>query len=112
MKRDIYPPIGRFVINQDEQGNSIRVAYWQLDCWLVRYTDYLSMPPNLWLKIQGGGLCLFQAYDYAKYLEKTSIPEQTKFQFESQRRDESIATETGTFIAELQSPSSGTPLFT
>ena len=94
MKAFDFPPIGRFVISQDALGNNIPVAYWQLDVWLCRYTEYPTMPPNMWLRIPGEGLCLFQPYDYAKYLEKTSTPERTKSQSESQRLYENIATET------------------
>ena len=90
MKSDFYPPVGRFVISQDEQGNSIRVPYWQLDAWLHRYTDYpATFPPNMWLEIPGEGLCVFQPYDYAKYLEKTSTLEQTSIPSESQRPGQS-----------------------
>ena len=94
MKAFDFPPMGRFVISQDAQGNNIRVAFWQLDAWLYRYTEYPTMPPNMWLRIPGEGLCLFQPYDYAKYLEKTSTLERKKSQSESQRREKSIATET------------------
>ena len=94
MKSSEYPPVGRFVISHDAQGSTIRHPFWQLDAWLYRYTEYPTMPPNMWLRIPGEGLCLFQPYDYAKYLEKTSTPERKKSQSESQRRDENIAKET------------------
>ena len=65
-----YAPLGRFVFSLDENGQMVRHPLWQLECWLFRYTDYPDTPPpNKWLEIDGETLCVFQAYDFAKYRE-------------------------------------------
>ena len=60
----------RFVFSLDECGRRLkRYSVEQLDVWLHRFTDFpKSIPPDVWVRIDGDNPCFFDAREFAKYM--------------------------------------------